>query len=216
MIALGLALSALLTVTPIPKNFLLTEPGARKPQTEMEADEVWWKISDKRGKQLELNPCAHKGTSVAGRVAARTVTHSDSGPSNSSEQLVIYDSAEAADKALTRLRADVRNCAAHRWGPRANWNSTKGYRYVGRPAKLADGALWVKGQVHEKHRRWYSYDWFLAARRGSALMIYTVDSGAATGDRDALKQLSRDVRKMSVKVCELPGVCADAPAPAAR
>ncbi len=208
MIAVSLAMSALLAVSPIPKNFLITEHDARTPSSGVELGEEWWKISDKIDKKLELNPCGRRGTGSDGRVAMRTITYHATAPLKSSEQLVIYKSPKAAATALARLRADVRKCAEHRRGSRAGWDPNGSYRYVGRAVRLADEALWVREQAYEEHSGWSSYDWFLAARRGAALMIYSADDGAVLGDRSGWKQLSRKARKMSVKVCELPGVCA--------
>lgn len=99
-LSLLLALSPV-TVTEIPRNFLLTERDARRHLSPEEAAELGYEISDKLTKPLELNPCVHRSSVDRDRVAARTISHWTSGPSGSSEQLVIYKSSRAAHAAFT-------------------------------------------------------------------------------------------------------------------
>lgn len=199
---INVALSLLLalspaTVTEIPKNFLLTERDARRHLDPYEADEQGYEISDKLTKPLELNPCGHRRAVDRGRVAARTITHWTSGPSASSEQLVIYKSPRDAHSALTRLRAEVKRCA-RKGDPSApelkiRWRTSK--------AKAGDEATgmgyqaWQDGGANQTISG-------IAARRGSALMIYMTDEGIYDPGR-----LTKNAGKMAVKVCRLPGVC---------
>ncbi|MET8141624.1 hypothetical protein ABZU32_15065 [Sphaerisporangium sp. NPDC005288] len=200
-LSLLLALSPA-TVTEIPKNFLLTERDARRVQDPHEADEQGYEISDKLTKPLELNPCRHRHAVDRGRVAARTITHWTSGPSSSSEQLVIYNSPRSAHSALTRLRAEVKRCA-RKGDPSApqlkiQWRMSK--------AKAGDEAMgmgyqtWQDGSVNVTMTG-------ITARRGRALMIYTTDEGIYAPGR-----LTKNARKMAAKVCRLPGVCQPSPA----
>lgn len=185
------------TVTEIPQNFLLTEHDARRHLDPHQADEQGYKISDKLTEPLELNPCGHRRAVDRDRVTARTITHWTSAPSGSSEQLVIYKTPRAAHSALTRLRADVKRCA-RKGDPseprlKIQWRTSK--------AKAGDEAIgmgyqtWQDGSVNQTITG-------IAARRGSALMIYTTDEGMHEPGR-----LTKDARKMAAKVCKLPGVC---------
>lgn len=199
---IGVTLSLLLalspaTVTEIPKNFLLTERGARRSLDPHEAYEQGYKISDKLTKPLELNPCGHRRAVDRDRVAARTITNWTSAPSNSAEQLVIYKSPRAAHSALTRLRAEAKRCA-RKGDPSApqlkiRWRTSK--------AEAGDEAIgmgyqtWQDGSVNQTITG-------IVARRGSALMIYTSDDGIYNPGG-----LTKDARKMAAKVCKLPGVC---------
>ncbi|MEU0564776.1 hypothetical protein ABZ297_05155 [Nonomuraea sp. NPDC005983] len=195
-LSLLLALSPA-AVTEIPKNFLLTERDARRHLDPDEASEQGYKTSDKLTAPLEPNPCGHGRAVDRDRAAARTITHWTSGPSVSSEQLVIYKSPRAAHSALTRLRAEVKQCA-RKGVPSApelkfRWRTSK--------AKAGDEALgmgyqtWQDGSVNETISG-------IVARRGSALMIYTTSEGAYDPGR-----LTKDAKKMAAKVCKLPGVC---------
>ncbi|MEU7893510.1 hypothetical protein AB0B45_11660 [Nonomuraea sp. NPDC049152] len=195
-LSLLLALSPA-TVTEMPKNFLLTERDARRHLGPDEAEEQGYKISDKLTEPLELNPCGHQHAVDRDRVAARTITHWTSAPSASSEQLVIYKSPRAAHSALTRLRTEVKRCA-RKGDPSApelkiQWRTSK--------AKAGDEAIgmgyqtWQDGSVNQTITG-------IAARRGSALMIYTTDEGAYDPGR-----LTKDARKMAARVCKVPGVC---------
>ncbi|WP_433221814.1 hypothetical protein [Microtetraspora malaysiensis] len=199
---ISVALSLLLalspaTVTEIPKNFLLTERDARRPLTAEQASEQGYQISDKLTEPLELNPCWHRRAVDRDRVAARTITLWTSGPSNSSEQLVIYKSPRAAHSALTRLRVEVKRCA-RKDDPsvpelKFQWRTSK--------AKAGDEAIgmgyrtWQDGSLNQTITG-------IVARRGSALMIYTTDEGVYGPG-----QLTKDARKMAAKACKLPGVC---------
>ncbi|MFF5210305.1 hypothetical protein [Streptosporangium sp. NPDC000396] len=195
-LSLLLALSPV-TVPEIPKNFLLTEHDARRHLTPEEAEEQGYEISDKLTEPLELNPCGHRHAVDRDRVAARTITHWTSAPSGSSEQLVIYKSPRAAHSALTRLRTEVKRCA-RKGDPSApelkfRWRTSK--------AKAGDEAMgmgyqtWQDGSVNETVTG-------IAARRGSALMIYTTDEGAYDPGR-----LTKNAKKMAARVCKVPGVC---------
>lgn len=199
---ISVALSLLLALSPatateIPKNFLLTERDARRPLTPEQASEQGYQLSDKLTGPLELNPCGHRRAVDRDRVAARTITLWTSGPSNSSEQLVIYKSPRAAHSALIRLRAEVKRCA-RKGDPSApelkiQWRTSK--------AKAGDEAIgmgyqtWQDGSLNQTITG-------IVARRGSALMIYTTDEGAYGPG-----QLTKDARKMAAKTCKLPGVC---------
>ncbi|WP_449063356.1 hypothetical protein [Planomonospora algeriensis] len=112
-------------------------------------------------------------------------------PSSSSEQLVLYRSARAAAAALDRLRADVRRCTEDR----------DGYRYSVKPLRVGNDAVWVKHS--KKEGRSELYDRFaVVARRGKALILYTVDGGSYTTG-----SLTGPAKKMAVKVCGIRGVC---------
>jgi len=198
MISVALSfLLALSPVTVIPKNFLLTERDARRPLSPEQAYEEGYKISDKRTKPLELNPCLHQHAVDRNRVAARTITYWSSGPSAYSEQLVIYKSPHAAHSALTRLRAEVKRCA-RKSDPSApqlqiRWRTSK--------AEAGDESLGMGYQTRQGGSVNQTITG-IVARRGSALMIYTTDEGAYDPGR-----LTKNARKMAAKVCNLPGVC---------
>jgi hypothetical protein len=178
---ISLALSLLLavspaTVTEIPKNFLLSERDARRHLDPHEASEQGYEISDRLTRPLELNPCGHRRAVDRDRVAARTITHWTSAPSGSSEQLVIYKSPRAARSALTRLRAEVKRCA-RKGDPsapqlRIQWRTSK--------AKAGDEAIgmgyqtWQDGYVNQTITG-------IAARRGSAVLIYMLSAAEWAG-----------------------------------
>ncbi|MEV1002733.1 hypothetical protein [Nonomuraea sp. NPDC050202] len=195
-LALLLALSPVAAIE-IPKNFLLIERDARKKLGPMQVDEEGYTISDKLTAPLELNPCHHKRATDRDRVAARTITHWTSAPSGSSEQLVLYKSSRAAHTALTRLRADVKRCA-RRSSPsqprlKIQWRTSQ--------AKAGDEAVGMGYQTRQGGSVNQTITG-IVARRGSALMIYTTDEGFYDPGR-----LTKNARKMAVKVCQLPGVC---------
>ncbi|WP_214326551.1 hypothetical protein [Nonomuraea sediminis] len=196
-IALSLALALAPVTSEIPRDFLLTEPQARKPQTPDEAYEGGYKISDKLTKPLELNPCNRRRAADAGRVAARTITYWSSAPSGSSEQLILYRNPRAAHAALTQLRTDVKRCA-RRGDPsspqlRIRWRTTK--------VKVGDEAAGM-GYTTRQDGSVIQTITGVAALRGSALMIYTTTDGYYEPGG-----LTKDARKMAAKVCGLPGVC---------
>ncbi|MFE0151184.1 hypothetical protein ACFWY5_28845 [Nonomuraea sp. NPDC059007] len=188
---------ALSPATEIPRNFLLSEPAARKTQTPEEAYEQGYKISDKLTRPLELNPCVHRRAADRGRLAARTITLWTSAPSGASEQLVLYKSSRAAHAAFAQLRAEVKRCA--RKGDPAS--PALRIRWRTSPAKAGDESIgmgyqtWQDGSVNETITG-------VVARRGSALMIYTTSDGSYNPGG-----LTKDARKMAAKVCSLPGVC---------
>lgn len=196
-IALSLALALSPVTSEIPRDFLLTEHQARKPQTPDEAYEEGYKISDKLTKPLELNPCNRRRAADAGRVAARTITYWSSAPSGSSEQLILYRNPRAAHAALIQLRTDVKRCA-RRGDPSSpqlqiRWRTTK--------VKVGDEAAGM-GYTTRQDGSVIQTITGVVARRGSALMIYTTTDGNYEPGG-----LTKDVRKMAAKVCDLPGVC---------
>ncbi|GAA4953332.1 hypothetical protein HD597_009737 [Nonomuraea thailandensis] len=195
-------LSLLLALSPaaateIPKNFLLSERDARRNPGPVQADEQGYTISGKLTVPLELNPCLHKRATDRDRLAARTITHWTSAPSNSSEQLVLYRSPRAAHAALNGLRADVKRCA--RKSDPSEPRLKIQWRTSG--AKAGDEAV---GMGYETRQGGGVNQTItgLVARRGSALMIYTTSEGFHDPGR-----LTENARKMAVKVCRLPGVC---------
>ncbi|MEV0347468.1 hypothetical protein AB0H88_17025 [Nonomuraea sp. NPDC050680] len=195
-LSLALALSPV-TVTEIPKNFLLMERDARKPLSPDEAAEVSYEISDKLTRPLELNPCGHRRAVDGGRLAARTITLGTSAPSGSSEQLIIYKSPRAAHAVLTRLRAEVKRCA-RKGDPSSpelsiRWRTNK--------TKAGDEA-WGMGYQTRQDGHVNQTVTGIVARKGSALMIYTTDEGSYNPGG-----LAKKARKMAAKVCGLPGVC---------
>ncbi|MEW9534639.1 hypothetical protein [Microbispora sp. NPDC049125] len=199
---MSVALSLLLALSPatvaeIPKNFLFTERDARRVLNPDDAAEQGYEISDKLTEPLELNPCGHRHAVDRGRVAGRTITQWTSAPSTSSEQLVIYKSPRAAHAVLTRLRGEVKRCA-RKGDPAApeleiQWRTSK--------AKAGDEAIGMGYQTRQDGSVNQTITG-IAARRGSALMIYTTDEGVYDPGR-----LTKNARKMATKVCKLPGVC---------
>ena len=183
----------------IPKGFLLTEPAATAGPTV--EDEEWWKISNSLSRQLELNPCRTKGKTRDGRVAMRTITHSTSAPSGSSEQLVLYRNTKSAQAAFRKLRADLTRCAKQATAKR---NTSSRFGYVGKPLRVGDEALSVAGYFYNKGKREREPgELGVVARRGTALFLYT-DIGNGLG---AGKKIVGQAKKMAKKVCDLPGVC---------
>lgn len=195
-LSLALALSPA-TVTEIPKNFLLMERDARRPLSPGDAAEISYEISDKLTRPLELNPCGHPRAVDGGRLAARTITLGTSAPSGSSEQLIVYKSPRAAHAVLTRLRTEVKRCA--RKGDSSapelsiRWRTSK--------VKAGDEALGMGYQTRQDGQVNQTVTG-VAARKGSALMIYTTDEGAYRPGG-----LTKQAGKMAAKVCALPGVC---------
>lgn len=200
-------LSVALALTPIPRDFLITEPAARVVDPD---GEQWWKISDKLSKPLQLNPCGRKGGTGDGRTAMRTITYGNTAPSHAGEQLVLFKNVTTAKTALVRLRADVKRCAKHKEPPTTAWTGITAYRYVtGRAPRVGDDALFVSGQIKERGRRgWNELEGYLVARKGSALMIYTAD-----WEFSIRKKVTGQAKKMAAKVCDLPGVCVSRAAP---
>ncbi|WP_326641459.1 hypothetical protein OG884_01850 [Streptosporangium sp. NBC_01755] len=185
--------------TEIPKGFLLTEPAATAGPI-ME-DEEWWKISNSLSRQLELNPCRTKGKPRDGRVAMRTITYSNSAPSGSSEQLVLYRSTRPAQAAFRKLRTDLARCPRRET---AKGDTGSRFGYVGKPLRVGDEALSVAGYFHKQGKREREpVEMGVVARRGAALFIYT-DIGNGLG---AGKKIVNQAKKMTKKVCDLPGVC---------
>ncbi|GAA4234122.1 hypothetical protein FHR32_002793 [Streptosporangium album] len=193
----------------IPKNFLLSEKAARAPQSEVEKAEVWWKISDKLNKPLELNPCGRKRATTADRSVARTIVHTTSGPSYDSEQLVIYRNAKAAKTAMRKLLADARRCGAKPDGKPYSWANDGKTQWVVNRTRLANEAALMRIMMYDKlNKEWSPLLSGLVARKGSALMIYSGDSDSfGYSQKRAIKTLRHTAAKMAAKVCTLPGVC---------
>lgn len=196
-LSLLLALSAPAIVTEIPKNFLLTERDARRHLSPEEATEQGYEISDKLTKPLMLNPCVHRSAVDRDRVAARTISHWTSGPSDSSEQLVIYKSSRAAHAAFTLLRSEAKKCA-RKSDPSApelkiHWRTSK--------AKVGDEAIGMGYQTRQDGSVNETISG-LVARKGKALMIYTTTEAEYEPGR-----VTKDAKKMAAKVCKLRGVC---------
>ncbi|MER7362927.1 hypothetical protein [Nonomuraea wenchangensis] len=200
-LALGSVLagtSAAHAATPrIPKNFLLTERAAAKGAV-VEGEE-WWEISDSLSRQLEFNPCRSKAKPRDGRVAMRTITFTTSAPSGTSEQLVLYRNAAAAQSAFRKLRADLARCSK----PAVVKRDRSGY--VGKPLQVGDEALSVTGYEYAANGRRLSQsdDLAVVGRQGAALFLYT----AIARGSGAKKEITGQARKMARKVCGLPGVC---------
>lgn len=183
----------------IPKRFLLTERAAiAGPLME---DEEWWEISTSLSRQLELNPCRRKGKPRDGRVAMRTITYSNSAPSGSSEQLVLYGNTKSAHAALRKLRTDLTRCPKQAM-PKGSPGSRFGY--VGKPLRVADEALFVAGYFYNKGKREPDpSELVVVARRGTALFLYTdIGNGLEAG-----KKIVGQAKKMAKKVCDLSRVC---------
>ncbi|MEU8320749.1 hypothetical protein AB0C33_20545 [Nonomuraea sp. NPDC048881] len=199
---IGVTLSLLLALSPaavteIPKNFLFTEREARVPLSPDDAAEQGYKISDRLTAPFELNPCGHRRAVDRGRTAARTISHWTTGPSESAEQLVLYRSPRAAHAALTGLRAEAARCA-RKGDPSAptlkiQWRTTK--------VKAGDEAMGMGYRTRQDGNVDQTVTG-VVARRGSALIIYRTDEGDYDPGR-----LTKNARKMAVKVCGLPGVC---------
>ncbi|MET8049056.1 hypothetical protein ABZU75_15800 [Streptosporangium sp. NPDC005286] len=183
----------------IPKGFLLTEPAVTAgPIVE---GEEWWKISNSLSRQLELNPCGTKGKPRDGRVAMRTITYSTSAPSGSSEQLVLYRSTRSAQAAFRKLRADLARCPRR---ATAKGDTGSGFGYVGKPLRVGDEALSVTGHLYKQGKREREpAELGIVARRGAALFFYTdIGNGPRAG-----KKIVNQAKRMTKKVCDLPGVC---------
>ncbi|MFI7419341.1 hypothetical protein [Nonomuraea sp. NPDC049684] len=199
---IGVTLSLLLALSPaavaeISKNFLLTEREARVPLSPDDAAEQGYQISDKLAAPFELNPCGHRRAVDRGRTAARTISHWTTGPSKSAEQLVLYRSPRAAHAALAGLRAEAARCA-RKGDPSAptlkiQWRTTR--------VKAGDEAVGMGYRTRQDGNVNQTITG-VVARRGSALIIYRTDEGDYDPGR-----LTRNARKMAVKVCGLPGVC---------
>ncbi|MEU1720260.1 hypothetical protein [Nonomuraea sp. NPDC005692] len=199
---IGLTLSLLLALSPaavteIPKNFLFTERAARVPLSQDDAAEQGYKISDRLTAPFELNPCRHRRAVDRGRTAARTITYWSTAPSRSAEQLVLYKSPRAARAALAGLRAEAGRCA-RKGDPSVptleiQWRTTK--------VKAGDEALGMGYRTRQAGNVDRTITG-VVARRGSALIVYRTDDGDYDPGR-----LTKNARKMAVKVCGLPGVC---------
>ncbi|MEU8036901.1 hypothetical protein [Streptosporangium sp. NPDC049078] len=185
--------------TEIPKGFLLTERAAAAgPIVE---DEEWWEISNSLSRQLALNPCRTKAKPRDGRVAMRTITYSTSAPSGSGEQLVLYRSAKSAQAAFRKLRADLARCPRQ---AAAKGDTGSRFGYVGKPLRVGDEALSVSGHFYKRGKRDREpAELEVVARRGAALFVYSdVGNGLAAG-----RKIVTQAKRMTKKVCDLPGVC---------
>jgi hypothetical protein len=181
----------------IPKGFLLTERAASAGPV-MEGEE-WWEISNSVSRQLALNLCRTKKKPRDGRVAMRTISYSNSAPSGSAEQLVLYGNTRSAQAAFRKLRADLTKCSKQATGQR-----TRFLRYAGKPLRVGDEALSVTGYFYNKGKRERDPgEMQVVVRRGTALFIYA-DIGNGPG---AGKKLTAQAKKMAKKVCDLPRVC---------
>ncbi|GAA4040529.1 hypothetical protein [Nonomuraea soli] len=178
-----------LTLAAIPHGFLTLDATAALP----DHDETWSEVSNDPGKQLVLNPCARKAP-VTGRYAARTIMISTSAPSAYGEQLALYHDTADAKAHFSRLKTDLKRCA----------RKTKGHRYLATRTRVGDEAVFVRGRTYYSEiRAWESSQWWIVARRGGALMVYTSTYGHSTGDADARRELTADARRMAAKVCGL-------------
>ncbi|MFF5209689.1 hypothetical protein [Streptosporangium sp. NPDC000396] len=186
--ATGAATSETRVASEIPQGFLLGEPYARKTPTISpdEPEESWVRLNDKLSGPLEVGACGTE-RDAEGRTAMRTIVYTTSAPEYGSEQLALYRSKEAASEVMARLRECV-----------------KSVNPAGRALEgIGDEAIWVAGERDLA----VSYDMkvgAVAARRGSALFVYTSsDESVLDGPDD----LPVPARKMAEKVCTLQGVC---------
>src|SRR5437868_6650473 len=188
---IGFGVDPALAATAIPKGFLLTEADATAPQSADDRNEMWWKVGNRLSQPLEVNPCGSK-TYKDGRTSMRTISLNTSAPSSSSEQLVLYRSADAAKTALAKIRSDVRRCA----------KGKNGYRYTYKPLRVGDEAVWVKYSKQQGKSELHG-SFAAVARRGKALILYTRDGGGYVSG-----SLTGPAKTMAKKVCGLPRVCA--------
>lgn len=183
----------------IPRNFLLHEPQARKPVRY--PDEEKWTISDRRGGNLEINPCDLRRPADRDRTAMRTVTYR-APEHHSGEQLVIYSSTAAARRAMTGLLRQVGRCA------RIESEGTV-TRAWAEPVRAGDRAVRITVQSYDATgvNPAIGGQRAVVVREGRAVAVYLL-AGEYGRVRvsDFTRQL-KDARRMAAKVCSLPGVC---------
>ncbi|MFG1823605.1 hypothetical protein ACGFIJ_14050 [Microbispora bryophytorum] len=176
--------------TVIPQGFLLTEAEARAPQSDESLYEEGWAVSDGIGQPLQVSPCDKVDFGIGWeRTSMRTITHFNSAPGFSSEQLVLHRTVGAAQRALKLLRADLRQCS--------------GSKYSVKALRAGDEAIWVQGPQWGGRGDTVSI-YAAIVRRGKAVMIYALDEG---NYQPGLGLLTKPAKKMAAKVCGIRGIC---------
>jgi hypothetical protein len=184
---LSTALAASATVG-IPNGFMLYEKAAAKKDNNSEHS---WRVSAKKSAKFVLNPCNKSQLGQSGRKAAKTLVYTAVPDYSKSEQVVLYSSRSAAEKALGDLHRAVRACG------------TSGYRYSSSAVRLGDGALAVTGQAYQGRKVAIGGERGIVTRRGNALLIYTVGGEWSKPAKADFKQQTKDTKRMLAKICRV-------------
>ncbi|MGW4796565.1 hypothetical protein ACWEPC_29505 [Nonomuraea sp. NPDC004297] len=183
-------IAALLLATSIaiPTNFLLYEKEAAKKD---DNPETTWQATGRRTAPLVVNPCQRAGLGQAGRVRARTLVYTAVPDYSKSEQVVLYSSAAAANRALRDVQAAVRACGS------------SGYRFSARALALGDRALSVTGQAYQGGKAAVGGERAVVTRRANALILYTVAGEWGKPARADFTRQTSDTKRMLAKVCTI-------------
>ncbi|MGC5014399.1 hypothetical protein ACLQ2R_26850 [Streptosporangium sp. DT93] len=182
----------------LPSDFLLHETRARKPVKYPEEEK--WTISD-RHERLNLSPCDVGRSTDRGRVSTRTVTYLAL-EVHQAEQVVIYRSERAARTAMADLRRRVGGCEVDQGGQVVAKGRTE-------KIKLGDQAVRVIVQNYDRKNAGPAIGGQrgVIVRKGRALVSYTQAREYSGVHASDFRRQLKDARKMTVKVCSLPGVC---------
>ncbi|GAA5074159.1 hypothetical protein HNP84_009460 [Thermocatellispora tengchongensis] len=179
----------------IPEGFLLYEKAAAKDD---HSEETSWRVSDRRGHTLAVNPCQDKSLARHGRAAARTIVYR-APEFQRVEQVLLYRGVHEARDAFGEVRAALRRCEVNR-------EEYGAYRYSWQRAPLGDEALRVAGQSYSGRKgdevavggeRAY------VVRRGNAIMIYSEAAEYGMPKPAQYSQQRRDAAKMVAKICAI-------------
>ncbi|MFC0864010.1 hypothetical protein ACFHYQ_17065 [Sphaerimonospora cavernae] len=195
-VAFGMTLAAAppaMAAGHIPKGFLLYEKEAAKHHND---DEARWEVSQKTGARFAVNLCDKATLSRSGRVAARTATYTAVPGYARAEQVILYASPRAAEKAMRDLRAAVARCRSTR-------ASGLTYRVTSAKAAIGDDALKITGQSY-RGRKWaIGGERALVTRRANAVVVYNIGGETGKPARSDFTRQLRDARTMLGKICRI-------------
>ncbi|GAA3127025.1 hypothetical protein [Streptosporangium carneum] len=174
----------------LPKGFLLYEKAAENRNAA-----PGWSVSQSKDAKFAVNPCQKASLAVAGRTAARTVSHiavSD----QRWEQVILYSTAKAARQALAAVRKALPVCPPFR-------TSQTAYKYSGAAVALGDEGLAVTGQLYQAGKAAVGGERAIVARRGNALVVYSRAAEWGAPDRGDFARQTKDARRMLAKICQV-------------
>ncbi|MEV4890545.1 hypothetical protein AB0K48_14245 [Nonomuraea sp. NPDC055795] len=182
--------------TAIPQGFLLYESKAARKRLEKKVvrTRMQWRVSDRPGELLLIDPCATGKQTDKGRQFARTITgRSVEWDGDYSEQVIVYRDEIAARAAVQGLRSDLRRCA------KRNRNH---FTYRVKATPIGDEAFMVN------MFKVASIDAATVMRQGRTVAIYALpSSGDIPGDPPKWRQVEYgglEARKMAKKLNDNP------------
>ncbi|GIH71004.1 hypothetical protein [Sphaerimonospora thailandensis] len=198
--AVAVAFGMTLTAAPpamaaghIPKGFLLYEKEAAKHHND---DEARWEVSRKTGASFAVNPCEKATLGRSGRMAAGTATYTAVPDYMRAEQVILYNSARSAKKALRDLRAAVAEC-------RKIGTGQETYRFTSAGAAIGDEAVKITGQAYYGKKFAVGGQRALVTRRANAVVVYNVAGEWGKPAKSDFSRQLKDTKKMLVKICTI-------------